>query len=198
MFADIARCIDATTGALADAGRVAVFVLLVTGGATVAAAQETASSFHQLLVLVKPGDAVTVTDSAGRQIRGTITELSSSRLEVTVGGNRRALQEADISLIRHRRADPLDNGAKWGFGIGVAVGLLGVAAAASEVGGSVGWGVPVGLALYGGLGAGIGAGIDATVTKEKVIFARGAGSSARGAQWLLAGHRRMVSITVGF
>ena len=68
--------------------------LFVSGGE----AQELAGSFEQLRVLVKPGDTVSVLDRAGQEVRGTISELSSSALAITVAGKPQAL-----SRERHRR-----------------------------------------------------------------------------------------------
>ena len=54
----------------------AILILVVV--ATTGEAQELASSFGQLRVLVKPGDQVSLTDRAGQEVRGRIAELSSS------------------------------------------------------------------------------------------------------------------------
>lgn len=54
-----------------------------------AEAQQLAGTFNQLVVLVKPGDTVTVTDAAGNQVRGRIEALSSSSMALLVSGMRR-------------------------------------------------------------------------------------------------------------
>jgi hypothetical protein len=82
--------------------------------ASPAAAQELAGSFDQLRVLLKPGDTIRVTDGAGQEARGTIAALTSTSPELLVGGNRRNFLESDVRTIRHRRSDPLGNGA-WPF-----------------------------------------------------------------------------------
>jgi hypothetical protein len=146
-----------------------VFALLSGNG--FAEAQELATSFNQLRVLVKPGDTITVTDTVGREVRGSIAELSDTSLVLLVGGNRRDMPADEVSVIRQRRPDSLANGAKWGLGIGVGLGLLGVAAVASEDDVSdVGFAV-LGVLLYGAMGAGIGVGIDAMISSDQVIFA---------------------------
>jgi hypothetical protein len=162
--------------------RLAGCVLLLAGlTASPARAQELAGSFDQLRVLVKPGDTVTVTDSTGQEARGTIAALSSNALELLVAGNRRNLLENDVRTIRQRRGDPLGNGAKWGFGIGAALGLIGGIAAVAEYDDSAAV-VPVLALLYGGLGAGIGVGIDAMISSDRVIYSRTTTTSAEVTQ----------------
>ena len=66
-----------------------VFLLLCAGGTRVEA-QEVASSFDQLAVLVKPGDKITVVDVTGRKTEGRIGKLSRDTLTlVTPAGPRR-------------------------------------------------------------------------------------------------------------
>ena len=135
-------------------------------------AQELAGSFEQLRVLVKPGDTVSVIERAGHKVRGTISELSSSALALTVEGNHRRFLENEIDAIRTRRPDPLANGAKWGLAVGAGLGLLagiGFAAGYDEGGGAF---IPLLALTYGAMGAGAGAGIDALVSSDQVIFAR--------------------------
>src|SRR5262245_20878089 len=103
-------------------GALIAFSLTVAGTAT-AAAQDIPTSFYQMQVLVKTGDVVRVTDNTGREYRGPITELTGSSLALLVGGSRRDLLEADVTLIRRRRRDSLANGLLWGFGIGAGLGV---------------------------------------------------------------------------
>ena len=70
-------------------------------------AQQFASTFDQLSVLVKPGDTVSVTDDTGRETRGTIAALSPSSLELMVAGTRQSFLEGQTRTIRHRRSDSL-------------------------------------------------------------------------------------------
>ena len=157
-------------------------LLLVAVLASPAAAQELAGSFDQLRVLVKPGDTIRVTDDAGQEARGTIAALTSTSLELLVAGSRRNFLESDVRTIRHRRSDPLGNGAKWGFGIGAALGLLGGLAVASEYEDAAA-AVPLVALLYGGLGAGIGVGIDAMISSDQVIFSKTTTTSAQVTPW---------------
>lgn len=176
----------------------AMVFLLLTAAASMVEAQELAGSFEQLRVLVKVGDTVSVTDGTGQEIRGTIAELSSSSLALLVGGNRRTLSENDIRMMRQRRSDSLANGAKWGFGIGAGLGLLGGLAIAAEYDDSAAL-VPLVALLYGGLGTGIGVGVDAMISGTQVIYSRPAASSARlTLSPLLARDRRGVLVSLGF
>jgi len=135
-------------------------------------AQELAGSFNQLRVLVKTGDTVRVTNGAGDEVRGTITDLSSSSLNLKVGGTPRTFLETDITAIHQRRNDSLANGAKWGFIVGASLGVLGGIAIAREYeSGGGGAFIPILGLVYGSIGAGAGAGIDAMHPSEQVIFA---------------------------
>ena len=58
--------------------------LLLVASAPMVEAQEIASSFDQLRVLLKRGDSVTVTDRSGREITGRIADLSFSSLVLLV------------------------------------------------------------------------------------------------------------------
>jgi hypothetical protein len=128
-----------------------------------------ATSFDQLSVLAAPGQKVSVTDSSGARFTGTIAALSPSTLSVTVGREVRSLRQADIATVRQRRDDSLGNGALWGLGAGMTVGMVTCGRC------HIGPGLMLG-ALFGGAGAGIGVGIDALVRGEMVIY-RGRGAS---------------------
>lgn len=151
--------------------RAIAVVVLVFGAASSAAGQEIAGSFDQLRVLVKTGDRLRITDSAGREVTGTLAELRTSSLALVVEGARRDLGQDEISTIRQRRSDSLANGAKWGFAVGAGIGLLGGLALASGDGSSAAI-IPVVSLLYGGIGAGIGVGVDAMMSAEQVIYAK--------------------------
>jgi hypothetical protein len=142
-------------------------------------AQELAGSLNQLRVLVKPGDTVTITDASGREIRGTIAELSSASLELLVEGSRRPFLESDIKMIRQRRPDSLSNGAKWGFGIGAGLGLIATASVdeLEGTGEKAAW-IVLGTLVYGGIGAGVGVGLDAMISSDQVIYSQATGSAS--------------------
>jgi hypothetical protein len=172
--------------------------LFVIAIASMAEAQ-VANSFDQLQVLVKPTDTVSVTDRAGREVRGTIAALSSSSLELNVAGNRITFLEGDVVRVHQRRPDSLRNGGRWGFGIGTGVGVLGCLYAASGSERAEFGIVPVCALFYGGLGAGIGAGVDAMIRGTQVIYAKPTGSSARlTLSPVVARDRKGVALSLGF
>jgi hypothetical protein len=180
------------------ASRVGFILLLIAGCASSSAAQDIAGSFDQLRVLVKPGDTITVTDGAGQEVKGTISALSSSSLEVLVAGQRRALLPTDVQTIRQRRPDPLANGAKWGFGIGAGLGLLAGLAVDGEGETSAAI-IPVVTLVYAGIGAGIGVGIDAMISSDQVIYSRSAPSSTEPRLLpLLTRARKGIVLSIGF
>jgi hypothetical protein len=141
--------------------------------ASVAQAQDTASSFDQLRVLVKPGDTVTVTGNSGGVMQGRIVDLSSQALGLQVDGQRRELFVDDVRTITEQRHANLATGAKWGVGIGAGFGVLTMAAATSgyRCYNCMTW-ILMSGAVYGGIGAGIGVGIAATMEHQQVIFAK--------------------------
>lgn len=182
-----------------SSSRLICFALLITLPAA-ASAQELAGSFDQLRVLVKAGDTVRVTDSAGEEVRGTITDLSSSALALRVGGIRRTFLETDVTAIHQRRNDSLANGAKWGFIVGAALGVLGGIAIAREYeSGGGGAFIPILGVVYGSIGAGAGAGIDAMNPSEQPIYARRGAPSKAGVRPVLTLRRSgiLASVAVG-
>ena len=68
-------------------GHVVALCVVFSGIASIAAAQEAATSFEQLRRSVKNGDAVTVTDPAGEPLKGQIVDLSASSLTLLVSGS---------------------------------------------------------------------------------------------------------------
>jgi hypothetical protein len=142
------------------------------------AAQGIATSYQELKLLVRPGDAVTLVDSTGQKVSGRITDLSASALAMTVDGRSREWRETEVSTITQRRQDSLTNGALIGLGVGAASAAVGGAVwAANTVADDTNAGdVAVVLAFYGGIGAAIGVGVDAMITKHYVIFDRRPGS----------------------
>jgi hypothetical protein len=145
-------------------GRILVVALLASLKLPVLA-QEQATSFDQLRVLVAPGQKVNLTSTAGKRLAGTIAGLTSSTLSLKVGKELLELREADVQTIRHRGNDSLRNGALWGLGTGAGVGM--VTCGRCHVGPGL-----VAAAMFGGIGSGIGVGIDALIRTEMTVFQR--------------------------
>ena len=178
---------------------IAAVLVWLAAGTPIAEAQELAGSFDQLRVLVKRGDTVTLTDAAGHEVTGSVLDLSPTALAIMVAGTRQEFPAADVSTIKQRRQDSLENGAKWGFATGLGLGLLGglsVAAGHSEIG--VGTAAIIAL-FYGGLGAGVGVGLDAMVKGNQVIYANGRSSASRFTVAPVVTRRgRAVQVSIGF
>jgi hypothetical protein len=153
-----------------------VICLLLMAGAPAVEAQDVASSFDQLRVLLKRGDTVSVTDSAGHEITGRIADVSPSLLGVLVGHGRRDLVESDVRTIRQPRHANLATGAKWGFGVGAAFGAFAILANSSCSGCSSF--IPLTATVFGGIGCGIGVGISASMISQQLIFSRPATASS--------------------
>ena len=174
----------------------ALCVVVGLGHVTPAGAQELATSFNQLRVLVKTGDTLTVTDSDGRELRGEVATLSVTSLDMIINGQSRALQESQVLTIRLKRADTLANGAKIGFGIGLAFGVIGGLAISDEFGLGA---IPLLALPYGALGAGIGVGVDALSVSTNVIFSQPSGRTVTlKVAPIVGSHATGVRVALGF
>jgi hypothetical protein len=136
-----------------------------------AQAQEVASSLDQLRVLVRPGDNLTVTDAAGAELRGKVFELSSTSLVIQTRGQRHEFLGDDIRRITQPRHADLGTGARWGFGVGASFGVLMMATMYGECRGCAAWAIANTVAV-GGVGAAVGVGIAASITDQRLIYAR--------------------------
>ena len=144
-------------------------LVLVLLAAAPAQAQQLASTFDQLRVLIKQNDTLTITDTSGQRLRGKVSTVSSSRLVLDVSGTVREFQDSNVEEIRMRRPDSLGNGALTGMAIGAGLAVAAVASQASA--NELGW-IPLVALVYGGIGAGIGVGVDALIERDRVIYAR--------------------------
>jgi hypothetical protein len=134
-------------------------------------AQEVASTLDQLRVLVRPGDNLTVTDAAGLELRGKVFDLSSASLVMETRGQRRNFSADDIRRITQPRHADLGTGARWGFGVGAGFGLLTMASLYGNCRGCGTFAI-ANTVMFGGVGAGIGVGIAASITDQRLIYAR--------------------------
>ena len=178
--------------------RIGRVVACVFFAATSAQAQELAGTFEQLRVLVKAGDTLTVTDTAGQPVRGKLVNLSSSSLSLNVSGTNREFQKTNVNKITKRGSDSLKNGALIGMAVGGGLAAVGIALMAAE--GEADAGLIAGAALiYSGIGAGIGAGIDALIEGQRVIYANPGSPAARlSVVPVLRGPRKGVLVSLRF
>ena len=187
---------NATVKALAIGG--AVFLLLCAGGAPIEA-QDVASSFDQLTVLVKPGDKISVVDVTGRKAEGRIGTLSRDALTLVTEGVPRRLGEGDVAQIRQRRNDSLKNGAIIGAVAGAAYFVTAAALLHDSDGGDVIVGTAIaGGVLFAGMGAAAGVGIDALIARRQVIYQKPGGGSRVNVAPLLGHGRRGAAVSLTF
>jgi hypothetical protein len=130
-----------------------------------------ARSFEQLQMIVKPNEVVTITEARGGVTRGKIARITDSSIAVLTRGQLKTFSEQDVLEIRQRRADPLNNGAKYGAIAGLGFGTLYAAGAVTLLDCNLGCGVLIG-GLYTAVGAGIGVGIDAMIVRESTVFVK--------------------------
>ena len=175
----------------------AVFFLCAMAASSIAHAQGIATTFNELRLLVRPGDKLAITTTAGPEVTGRLVDLSAGRLVMRVGDGQQEWREDDVATIRQRRGDSLANGALWGLAWGAGTALVGVISGAAERDGGVGSVELTLIAFSCGFGAGIGTGIDALITKRVVIFER-AGSARLHLAPILGHGRRGVALSVGF
>jgi hypothetical protein len=179
----------------------ALFVLIFLAAATPVGAQDTATSFDQLRVLVKPGSTLGVTDITGKKTTGKLLALSGSSLELRVGQTTRTFGESEVQSVTQRRHASFGTGAKWGFFIGASLGALAGVGAAAEgytAGESVGWAF-LGAGLYGTLGAGVGVGVSGLVHGSHVVYAgRPASSTKVALSPILFNGRKGASLSLRF
>jgi hypothetical protein len=152
--------------------------LLLCGVAGPGQAQTLASSFEQLAVLVKPGDKITIVDTAGTEANGRIARLSGDTLTLATPAGPRQLGEVDVAEIRQRRDDSLKNGAIIGAVAGTAYYVSMAVLLSDSDGGDVIIGTAIaGGALFAGMGAAAGVGIDALITHKRLIYRRSGGAA---------------------
>src|SRR5688572_24816054 len=130
---------------------------LVAGLPGLAAAQTAASSFGELAANLKLGKTVHVTDEAGRKVKGKMTDLSPSSLDVLVDGKKETFAESSVREISERRRYT-GAGAATGGAAGAILGVLFGIAVGPRCS-CTAQALAVGVGLFGGAGAGAGAAI---------------------------------------
>ena len=95
----------------------ALTVLMIPGAV---AAQRPATSLDDLVQSsqLRPGDGVYVTDSTGRRIKGTVSDVSSAMLQITDGQDSWTLDEGEVNAIELQ--DSVENGIWIGIGVAIA------------------------------------------------------------------------------
>jgi hypothetical protein len=176
--------------------RAILIALLLALVATAGQAQELASSFDQLRGLVRSGDVVRLTDATGREVLGTITQVSSSSLWILSNSSQREFLDRDIATLRRRRSDSVANGAMMGFAVGATLGTLAGRTFVREHGGGGKAAIPMFVLFFGGLTGSIGAGIDAMTYSDQMIYARPGASSRVSLHPILTPNRKGLSASI--
>jgi hypothetical protein len=143
-------------------------VLLVVGSAGLLA-QEPATSFDQLHLVMGKGDKVTLVDASGNKITGRIDRIAPNALDLKVGAKVQTFSENDIRQITENKPDSPLNGFLIGAGIGFGATLPVNFAIADrdETGLAV-----YASALWGLIGGGIGALVDACIHEKHSVYFR--------------------------
>ena len=157
-----------------------VLAALVLVQVSIARAQESAGPFDHLVTVLKPGDTIVITDTAGRRTAGKLRELTASAVELQDPDDGRGRPDllrfsgSDVRQIRFERHDSLLNGSLIGFAAGAAPGIFFIAARQT---GSDPIQDPV-IAASMILGpavatAGIGALVDALFFEHRIVYRSG-------------------------
>jgi hypothetical protein len=172
--------------------RVAVAGVLVAGiGVADARAQQVASSLDALPFVLKPGELIEVTDTSGRRRTAEFAGVEGTSLRIRTGPIETTMAEADLSLVLHRHADSLANGALIGAGVGVGLML-------PALGGCEG-ACAVGMVYLAAMGAGLGALIDWPLKSWRPVYVRTqAPASGLAVAPMLAPGRRGVTVRWSF
>jgi hypothetical protein len=145
----------------------ALCTILIAGSPRTAAAQTDSSSFADALAQLERGTMVAVTDDSGRKIVATIAAVSASSLTAaTAEGKVETFSEAHVREVAKRQRNT-GKGAKVGFGVGAALGLVLALQQKDTEGQGLALGAAIGLA---GIGAGVGAVAGANVLSERTIY----------------------------
>jgi hypothetical protein len=169
--------------------------LLLVLDASMTEAQDVASSFEQLRSLVRVGDSVTVTDVMGREMQGTIAELSSSSLALTAYGTRTDFSEGDLETVSQR--DSRWNGTFWGLAVGAGLGALFEKSLVDEYGrDDIDYGS--GVVPFAAIGAGIGFAVDAMIKGRRVLYAKSRTSTRATVAPLWSAQRKEILVSLRF
>jgi|WetSurMetagenome_2_1015567.scaffolds.fasta_scaffold359116_2 hypothetical protein len=140
-----------------------------------AAAQPPATSFDQLPGRVRVGDTVWVTGPDGRELKGTLWDITSSSVAVRSAGRTTTFGPDSLRSMSAGKRDSLRNGALIGLGIGLGLAALVSTECSNRLACFV-----VGGAFYAGVGVGAGVGIDALTPAGRVeIYRRPGGQASR-------------------
>lgn len=141
-------------------------VAVVLSSASTAGSQPVTTSLEDLKRL-RNATTVTVLDTNGQEFRGTIADVTESRLDLQIEREIRRFEAVDVRSVRMRKEDSVANGALIGAAVGG--GLTSLAFLDNECHDD-----PAcyrATAIYGGIGAIAGAIVDALIHRSVVVYA---------------------------
>jgi hypothetical protein len=152
----------------------ALLIVLSAWTASAAWAQTAETVRQDLETPLLPGTTVWITDTAGREQKTRIVDLTGDIVTTTTDGGLHRVRMADVTRVRARHNDSVVNGALIGAGAAVATGLFLCRLTEpwencrDDVGPMV---------RIGAVGAGIGMAIDALIRGRKTIYEAPDGSA---------------------
>ena len=181
-------------------GVAAVVAALLTTGLGGTARGQDLESFDRVAARVKLGATIKVTCTDGRELKGRLTQLSPSTLDILSKGTTTELRAGEIRSIYRQKPKPWTRNVLIGLGAGAALGFA--AAPPGDHCLVCGPGFTVfAMGLTGGIGAGIGA-LFAAATSERstlVYDVKTASSSVQlGVSPVVTPRRQGVMLTVRF
>ena len=179
-------------------------LLLMAASVATASAQDAATSFDALAGRIRVGQQLWVTDTAGREVRGTLERLSSDMLVLKADGIE-PFAANDVRRIRARDRDPLTNGTLAGLaaGSGMATAWCIGAIADDSVGVDARVECGEGFAVFPALGALAGLVVDAVIPgRMRVVYQAPPPHAAARRSFivrpLLSAHRKGVAVSLAF
>lgn len=156
-------------------------------------AQARDAQWDALIPLLRTGESLQVTDTAGRTVQGRVVQVTSSRLDLITRGNQPyTIDQPDVVRItgKDSNLNGMMFGLLGGLGVGAALGGAGCGGDSSCSAAQLAVGLPVGA----GVGLFAGYAIDRSISRK--LFERGAKTVAVRPE---AGKRMVgASVTVGW
>ena len=144
------------------------------------------------------GQDVYVGDGAGREVRGTVADISRSSVRLLVDGDSRNFDAANIQFIDRHVGDSRLNGALWGLAIGAGAGFVGMLLSRGMALEDLGRALALATIVAPAAGTAAGVAIDASTTARERVYARTPTSSRGGASLGLSGHGVGLAVQVRF
>jgi hypothetical protein len=126
-------------------------------------------TFEDVIFLVKRGDVLSVIDRSGTFTKGKVERFSRESLRLKTWAGTREFKQPDVLEIHRHFRDSVRDGAKRGFYVGAAFGLI-LGLSASERGVHNGEAPLAGVVVGGVYGAALGALLDLSKNSQRTIY----------------------------